>query len=53
MTGLPPDLPALAAGGKAALARALTALETDAGAPELVALLARAGGGDWGSTDPE
>lgn len=42
MTGLPPDLPALAAGGKAALARALTALETDPGAPALVALLAAA-----------
>lgn len=42
MIPLAADLPALAAGGKAALARALTALETDPGSDALVALLAAA-----------
>ncbi|MEO1001130.1 MAG: methylmalonyl Co-A mutase-associated GTPase MeaB, partial [Pseudomonadota bacterium] len=36
---LPGDLAALRAGGKAALARTLTALETEAGAEGLAALL--------------
>ena len=39
MKPLPGDLPALAAGGKAALARTLSALETAPEAPGLVALL--------------
>lgn len=42
MTPLAADLPALAAGGKAALARALTALETEPESPALAALLAAA-----------
>lgn len=42
MTKLPPDLSALAAGGKAALARCLTSLETEASSPELLALLTAA-----------
>ncbi len=39
MKGVPVDLDALRAGGKAALARTLTALETHAGEPALAALL--------------
>jgi LAO/AO transport system kinase len=39
MTGLPEDLAALAAGGKAALARCLSALETRAADASLARLL--------------
>lgn len=45
MIRLPADLPALAAGGKAALARCLTALETDSASPALLTLLTAA----WGA----
>ena len=39
MKALPGDLPALAAGGKAALARCLSALESAPDDPALIALL--------------
>ncbi|MFO1106912.1 MAG: methylmalonyl Co-A mutase-associated GTPase MeaB [Amaricoccus sp.] len=56
MRPLPPDLPALRAGGKGALARALTALENRAGDPDLARLLdaafAEPGGLVLGLTGP-
>ena len=39
MTGLPADLPGLARGGKAALARVLSALESAPDHPELATLM--------------